>query len=118
MGRVAAKVTGGEKAGAKLRLYASECPRNDFYLERVEQTARTMGLRFTAEKVMDEAAIAAEGFGSVCQPSYCPGCRANHMSLADPNGRYLPVLTANGTPLFWNVPPSDEELRAALEQFL
>ena len=111
-------MAGREETGVQLRLYASECPRNDFYLERVEETARELGLRFTTEKVMDEAAIAAEGFDSVCQPSYCPGCRANHAALADPNGLYLPVLTADGKPLFWNVPPSDEELRAALEQFL
>ncbi len=111
-------MAGGEKIGVRLRLYASECPRNDFYLERVEQMARELGLICTVEKIMDEADIAARGFDSVCQPSYCPGCRANHMSLADPDGLYLPVLTGNEKPLFWNVPPSDEELRAALEQFL
>ncbi|WP_312939548.1 hypothetical protein [Oscillibacter sp.] len=108
----------GEEFGVKLRLYASECPRNDFYLDRVEQLAGELGLICTVEKVMDEADIAAQGFDSVCQPSYCPGCRANHMSLDDPNGLYLPVLAGNGKPLFWNVPPSDEALRAALEEFL
>ena len=107
-----------EKGAVALRLYASACPRNDFYLERVETISREIGLCCTTEKEMDEDAITAQGFESVCQPSYCPGCRANHAALADADSRYLPVLTANGTPLFWNVPPSDEELRTALSKYL
>ena len=107
-----------EKGAVALRLYASACPRNDFYLERVETISREISLCCTTEKEMDEDAITAQGFESVCQPSYCPGCRANHAALADADSRYLPVLTANGTPLFWNVPPSDEELQSALSKYL
>lgn len=102
----------------KLCLYASACARNDFYLQRVEEASRELGLRCTVEKITAEDAVADRGFESVCQPSYCPGCRANHVALEDPDGLYLPVLTGNGKPLFWNVPPSDDQLRAALEQYL
>ena len=99
-----------------LRLYASHCARGDFYLDRVRRFAQELGLSCTVEKITDEAVIESLGFDDACQPSYCPGCKANHMYSADQPR--LPVLTANGTPLFWDVPPSDEELRAALSRLL
>ena len=100
----------------ELRLYASHCARNDFYLDRIRRFAAELGLVCSAEKITDEAVIEALGFDDACQPSYCPGCRANHMYPADQPR--LPVLTANGVPLFWDVPPSDEQLRSALKAYL
>ena len=101
------------KTPVKLCLYASACARNDFYLDRVRQCADQLGLNYTAEKILAEDVIAALGFDDACQPSYCPGCRANHMYPADQPR--LPVLTANGRVLFSDLPPSDDALRTALE---
>lgn len=115
--RTPPEAAAGEKF-VKLCLYASACARNDFYLQRVEEMSRELGLSCTVEKITAEDAIAAQGFESVCQPSYCPGCRASHAALENQDGFYLPVLTGNGEPLFWNVPPSDDQLRAVLAQYL
>lgn len=109
------------KTPLELRLYASGCARNDFYLDRIRQSAQELGLHFTAEKIVDEDLIAAQGFESACQPAYCPGCRANRTLYPKEDAsdiRLLPVLTANGVPLFWDVPPSDQALRAALAKYL
>lgn len=100
------------KTAVTLRLYASPCARNDFYLDRVRHCADELGLTYTAEKIMDEDTIAALGFDDACQPAYCPGCRANHMYPAD--RPRLPVLTADGAVLFSDIPPSDDALKAAL----
>lgn len=115
--RMPRKGTAGKKS-VKLCLYASACARNDFYLQRVEQMSRELGLSCTVEKVTAEDAVEAQGFESVCQPSYCPGCQASHAALENPDGFYLPVLIGNGERLVWNIPPSDDQLRAALSQFL
>lgn len=107
------------KHTVELRLYASACARNEFYMERVRQTADALGLDYTLEKVMDEAVHAALGLEESCQMAYCPGCRAlrGELSVTEPDARYIPALAADGVLLFWNVPPTDEALRAALTRY-
>lgn len=90
-------------------LYASHCPRNDFYLERVRESAQRFGVACTAEKNMDEAEIAQAGIEITCLESYCPGCRAQHADAA-PDERFTPALAVDGVLRFWNVPPDDETL--------
>lgn len=104
----------------RLRLYASVCARNDFYLERVRQAADELGLRYTLEKVLDEEVIEAAGLQVACLFAYCPGCRALHAEITadDPTARCTPALEANGDLLFWDVPADDAALRTALARYL
>ena len=99
-----------------LRLYASICGRNDFYMDRIRQTADSLGLRYTLEKITDETSMEAAGLQEACLFAYCPVCRALHAQTAadDPTARCLPALEADGTLLFWNVPADDDALRNAL----
>lgn len=103
-----------------LRLYASACARNEFYMDRIRQTADHLGLSYTLEKVMGEEIHTALGLEESCQMAYCPGCHAlrGGLSATEPDARYIPALAADGTLLFWNVPPTDEALRAALAEYL
>lgn len=103
-----------------LRLYASVCARNDFYLERIRQAAGELGLAYTLEKVLDEDVIEAAGLQVSCLFAYCPGCRALHAEITadDPTARCTPALEADGRLLFWDVPADDASLRAALAQYL
>ena len=72
------------KNPVSIRLFASACPRNDFYLERVAAAAAELGLACTLEKVTDEEEIAANGLTVNCLLSYCPGCRAMRQSFLSP----------------------------------
>lgn len=103
-----------------LRLYASICGRNDFYLERIRHIADELGLDYTLEKVLDEEVIEAAGLQVSCLIAYCPGCKALHAEITadDPTARCTPALEADGQLLFWDVPAGDEALRAALAQYL
>jgi hypothetical protein len=99
-----------------IQLYASACPRNDFYLERVQEIADRLGLDYTAEKVTDESAIARAGLEVTCLESYCPGCRAQHADTK-PEERFTPALAVNGALVFWNIPASDEDLEQLFLQY-
>ena len=100
----------------RLRLYASICGRNDFYMDRIRQTADRLALDYTLEKITDEASAEAAGLQEACLFAYCPGCRALHAQTAaeDPAARFLPALEADGKLLFWNIPADDDALRDAL----
>ena len=102
-----------------LRLYASVCARNDFYLDRIRDTADALELDYTLEKVLDEDVIEAAGLQVSCLFAYCPGCRALHAEITadDPTARCTPALEADGQLLFWDVPANDAALRAALAQY-
>ena len=99
----------------EIKLYCSICGRNDYYLERVEDVARDLGLEYTAEKVTEESAWKALGLEEACLFAYCPGCRTMH---TDPAIRNRPALEVNGELKFWNIPATDEQLRSCLEQYL
>lgn len=103
----------------RLRLYASICGRNDFYLERIQQAADEMGLDYSLEKVLDEDVIEAAGLQVSCLFAYCPGCKALHAEITadDPSARCTPALEADGELLFWDVPADDASLRAALARY-
>lgn len=97
-----------------IKLYCSICGRNDYYLERIENAAKKLGLDFTAEKVTDEAAWKALDLEEACLFAYCPGCKTMH---TDPGVRNLPALEVNGTLRFWSVPATDEQLADCLAEF-
>ena len=99
-----------------LRLYASVCARNDFYLDRIRDTADALELDYTLEKVLDEDVIEAAGLQVSCLFAYCPGCRALHAEITadDPSARCTPALEANGPQVFGGAPGGDGALRAAL----
>lgn len=103
-----------------IRLLCSACPRNDFYLERIEAAASKLGLSYTLEKVMDEGEIEASGLTLNCLLSYCPGCRAMHGTAQDgkQEERCAPALFVNGVIRSYNSPPDDETLEELLSEYL
>lgn len=108
------------KNPVSIRLFASACPRNDFYLERVADAAAELGLACTLEKVTDEEEIAANGLTVNCLLSYCPGCRAMHGTMAaglQPE-HCTPALMVNGEVRCYNSPADDETLREILSSYL
>lgn len=94
-----------------IKIYASMCGRNDFFLERVRNTAESLGLTYTLEKVTDEAEIEAQGLQISCLYAYCPGCKALHACIS---GKCTPAMTVNGELKCYNVPPDDDALRELL----
>ena len=100
-----------------IQLFASHCPRNDFFLDRIREAAAQLGLACTLEKITEEDAIARAGLSVTCLESYCPGCRAQHAGQP-PEDRCTPALMIDGVLVSWNVPPDDELLRKLLAQHL
>jgi len=101
----------------QILLYASFCARNDFYLDRIRDAAKRLGVSCTVEKVTDEAQIARAGVEITCLESYCPGCRAQHAG-AGPDERYTPALSIDGKLAAWNVPADDDTLEKLLRECL
>ena len=104
----------------RLRLYASICARNDYYIERIRAVADSLGLNYTLQKITDDGAIDRRGLQIPCLYAYCPGCRVTSSQLKeeDPVARCTPALEINGTLRFWGVPASGEALREALSSLL
>ena len=65
-----------------LRLCVSICGRNDFYLNRIRQTADSLGLNYTREKITDDGAVETAGLQEACLFAYRPGYRALHAQIA------------------------------------
>ena len=100
----------------RLRLYASICARNDYYIERIRAVADSLGLNYTLEKITDDGAIDRRGLQIPCLYAYCPGSRVTSSQLKeeDPDARCTPALEIDGELRFWDVPASDEDLQTAL----
>lgn len=94
-----------------IKIYASMCGRNDFFLERVRNTAEALNLTYTLEKVTDEAEIEAQGLQISCLYAYCPGCKALHSCITE---KCTPAMSVNGELISYNVPPDDDTLRELL----
>ena len=99
-----------------IQLLSSMCARNEYYMERVKNTAERLGLRFTLERITDQEIIYSKGIAINCFDYYCPGCHTMH---ADPGGaKCVPALFINDSLTFYNVPPDDAALEARLAEYL
>ena len=96
-----------------LRLFASTCRRNDYYISRIRQAADEVGLSYTLEHISDEDLIEEAGLTMPCLFSYCPGCHqvCKQALFFDPSVRCTPALEVNGAFVFYGEPATDEALR-------
>lgn len=104
----------------RIQLYSSLCGRNEYYLKRVEDMARRLGLRCTLERVTDEDELERAGVDLDCLMGYCPGCRPKHTEYPKGirDGVCAPALAINGAIVFGDYPPDDETLERILRAYL
>lgn len=60
-----------------IQLCSSQCGRNEFYLRRIDETARRLGLEYCLEQVTDEAALEERGIDLDCLKGYCRAADRN-----------------------------------------
>ena len=96
-----------------ITLYASECGRNDYYLERIRVSADAVGLSYTLRHVSSPEEIEAQGLRMPCLFSYCPGCRqlSEQEAFFEPGVRCTPALEVDGQLISWNYPAEDAFLK-------
>ena len=115
----AGKKGGGGIEPIHIQLDSSQCGRNEFYLRRIDETARRLGLEYCLEQVTDEAALEERGIDLDCLKGYCPGCRQKHAPRPgrEPDAVYAPALAINGEIVFSDYPPDDRGLEKLLERW-